>query len=267
MRTVRLELMRPDEICQVLREKSIAYLPVGPLEWHGPAMPYGTDAMAAGESARRTAMITGGAVVPTMFMGTETPRDNEFLQTAGLQPDTDVVGMDFPKNSIPSMYLRAELFAVMLREQVRLLVNLGFKLIVIVNGHGAVAQEEAIHRIAKETTAETDSTVIGVRATYALKEGDLNGGHGSVKETAVQMYLNGGSVDLSKFPPREEPLRMPDYGILNLFGPHFPKDMIMDPDPRDATAELGKQYLEHGAEKNAGIVEEVWKQLLEEQNK
>ena len=25
--------------------------------------------------------------------------------------------------------------------------------------------------------------------------------------------------------------------------------MIMDPDPRDATAELGKQYLEHGAEK------------------
>ena len=47
MRTVRLELMRPDEICQVLSEKSIAYLPVGPLEWHGPAMPYGTDAMAA----------------------------------------------------------------------------------------------------------------------------------------------------------------------------------------------------------------------------
>lgn len=227
MRTVRLELMRPDEICQVLSEKSIAYLPVGPLEWHGPAMPYGTDAMAAGESARRTAMITGGAVVPTMFMGTETPRDNEFLQTAGLQPDTYVVGMDFPKNSIPSMYLRAELFAVMLREQVRLLVNLGFKLVVIVNGHGAVAQEEAIHRIAKETTAETDSTVIGVRATYALKEGDLNGGHGSVKETAVQMYLNGDSVDLSKFPPRKEPLRMPDYGILNLFGPHFPKDMIM----------------------------------------
>ena len=42
---------------------------------------------------------------------------------------------------------------------------------------------------------------------------------------------------------------MPDYGILNLFGPHFPKDMIMDPDPRDATAELGKQYLEHGAKK------------------
>ena len=32
MRTVRLELMRPDEICQVLREKSIAYLPV---HWSG----------------------------------------------------------------------------------------------------------------------------------------------------------------------------------------------------------------------------------------
>ena len=36
----------------------------------------------------------------------------------------------------------------------------------------------------------------------------------------------------------------------------------MNPDPRDATAELGRKYLEFAAKKNAGIVEDTWKCLL-----
>lgn len=45
MRTVQLELLRPGEILAERERCSIVYLPVGPLEWHGPAMPYGTDAL------------------------------------------------------------------------------------------------------------------------------------------------------------------------------------------------------------------------------
>lgn len=47
MRTVQLELLRPGEILAERERCSIVYLPVGPLEWHGPAMPYGTDALLA----------------------------------------------------------------------------------------------------------------------------------------------------------------------------------------------------------------------------
>lgn len=36
MRTVQLELLRPGEIMAERERCSIVYLPVGPLEWHGP---------------------------------------------------------------------------------------------------------------------------------------------------------------------------------------------------------------------------------------
>ena len=52
MRTVQLELLRPGEILAERERCSIVYLPVGPLEWHGPAMPYGTDALLAQSLAR-----------------------------------------------------------------------------------------------------------------------------------------------------------------------------------------------------------------------
>ena len=36
MRTVQYELMRPGELLAEKERFSVAYLPVGPLEWHGP---------------------------------------------------------------------------------------------------------------------------------------------------------------------------------------------------------------------------------------
>ena len=53
MRTVQMEYLRPDEIQAERVRRSIVYLPVGPLEWHGPAMPYGTAPLVAQELARR----------------------------------------------------------------------------------------------------------------------------------------------------------------------------------------------------------------------
>ena len=47
MRTVQMEYLRPHEILQEKERCSIVYLPVAPLEWHGPAMPYGTDPLVA----------------------------------------------------------------------------------------------------------------------------------------------------------------------------------------------------------------------------
>lgn len=68
MRTVQLELLRPGEILAERERCSIVYLPVGPLEWHGPAMPYGTDALLAQSLARCAAERTGGVVMPTLFI-------------------------------------------------------------------------------------------------------------------------------------------------------------------------------------------------------
>ena len=62
MRTVQFELMRPGEFLEERERFSVAYLPVGPLEWHGPHMPFGTDPLNAQAVARGVAERIGGVV-------------------------------------------------------------------------------------------------------------------------------------------------------------------------------------------------------------
>ena len=35
MREIRFEYLRPRQILEAMKEKSIVYLPVSPIEWHG----------------------------------------------------------------------------------------------------------------------------------------------------------------------------------------------------------------------------------------
>jgi creatinine amidohydrolase len=53
MRTVRFELLRPDEILAERGRCPVVYQPIGPLEWHGPHLPMGTDPLHAEAVARR----------------------------------------------------------------------------------------------------------------------------------------------------------------------------------------------------------------------
>ncbi|MCI9148161.1 MAG: hypothetical protein HFG73_07840 [Hungatella sp.] len=45
-------------------------------------MPYGTDPLAAAKVARRAAAITGGVVMPPVFIGTERERSPGLLEDA-----------------------------------------------------------------------------------------------------------------------------------------------------------------------------------------
>ena len=66
-----------------------------------------------------------------------------------------MLGMDVPKNSMKSFYAREDMFAVIVREHLRLLVQQGYRLIVIVNGHGAWGQTSTLERLAVEFSNET----------------------------------------------------------------------------------------------------------------
>lgn len=75
MSTVRFELLRPKEILDEKRRCSIVYLPIGPLEWHGPHMALGMDPLNAEAVSRRVAETVGGVVMPTL--------DNRLLPPQG----------------------------------------------------------------------------------------------------------------------------------------------------------------------------------------
>ena len=265
MRTVQLELLRPGEILAERERCSIVYLPVGPLEWHGPAMPYGTDALLAPSLARCAAERTGGVVMPTLFIGTERERPASILRDKGFENPEQlyVLGMDVPKNSMKSFYAREDMFAVIVREHLRLLVQQGYRLIVIVNGHGAWGQTSTLERLAVEFSNETPSKVIVGFPTIAREGETIDFGHACDVETSLMQYLTDGCVDLSQLPPRDVKLKYTDWGIADdcVFTGHPPADKCVVRDPRDAAPEKGEQFFQVALEHLCKQVTDAYQHL------
>jgi creatinine amidohydrolase len=248
MQTRQIALLRPDQILAEMTHSPLAYLPVGPLEWHGPHLPLGTDALNAENAARLAAEQTGGLVLPTCYFGTERERTPELLYWLGFGPGEWVVGMDFPANSLPSMYASEEVFALVIREQLRLAVQMGFRLIVVITGHAAENQIAVLDRLAAEFSAAGPANVLVALPFTEDDEGVMAVGHASKVETSVMLALNPESVDLEALPSSPEPLKNTDWAVVDYQtfsgNPTPDRAVHTQDDPRLATAEIGRQTIE-----------------------
>lgn len=265
MRTRQLEYLRPQEILAEKARCSIVYLPVAPLEWHGPAMPYGTDPLVAGALARAAAERTGGVVMPTVFFGTERERPAFILEAKGFENAESlyVKGMDVPANSMKSFYAREDIFAITVREHLRLLVEQGYRLIVIVNGHGATGQRDSLERLAIEFTGETESRVLYHMIDIDGEDFHPDFGHGTLIETSLVRHICDENVDLSALPPRDVPLKYTQWGIADdtvFEGKRTEGDSVIF-DPRDATPELGAKCFQNAVENLCRLVQDVYPTL------
>jgi creatinine amidohydrolase/Fe(II)-dependent formamide hydrolase-like protein len=69
MEEVRFDRMVPPTIVARRDQCSLAYLPVGSLEWHGDHMPFGTDYFTVTHIAEEAARRFGGVVFPPIYYG------------------------------------------------------------------------------------------------------------------------------------------------------------------------------------------------------
>jgi creatinine amidohydrolase/Fe(II)-dependent formamide hydrolase-like protein len=165
------------------------------------------------------------------------------LRWLGFQEDEWIVGMDFPANSMPSLYATEEVFAILVREQLRLAVQMGFQTIAVITGHAAENQIAVLQRLAAEFTARGPARVLVFLPFVTNSQGIMEVGHASRIETAVMMALYPQTVDLTGLPPSSEPLRNVDWAIvdyLTFLGQPTPQRTVReDDDPRQASAEMG----------------------------
>ena len=259
MRTVKYEMLRPGEIQSELKRCSVVYLPIGPLEWHGPHLPLGMDPLNAQAVATKLAEKNGGVTLPTFYWGTERERSPQMLKNIGFEGDEWIVGMDFPANNMKSLYANEDAFGCAVREYLNLLVEQGYKLIVIVNGHGGENHIRSLERLAAEFTATTPSVVYYTISTF-LDTGVQDFGHATKMETAIMGYIHPECVDISTLPPREQPLRNVDYAIVDheSFVGTPNEDYTVINDPRDYDPEVGKRIVEH----SVNIISEKIQNLL-----
>jgi len=241
---VEAQFLRPGEIIAIRNRRPNAFLPVGPLEWHGPHLPLGVDPVRAELAAKWLCRRIGGVVLPTLYVGTERERPAAMLKSIGFQPTDYVVGMDFPAVTLKSLYFREEVFAVVLREQVRLVIEeWKFRNVIIVNGHGAENHLNVIGRLQREFNETTAGRVLWVMPMFNFPNGAWS--HAALEETETLMAYYPETIDLGALPPARTKLKNLKWAIIDdlTFRGTPTRDFTVRPeeDPRGADRKRGRK--------------------------
>lgn len=261
MRTRRIELLRPSEIVAEIERCPVVFWPLGLIEWHGPHLPTGTDALNAEAVAHLAAEEAGGLVMPPLYGGTERERGATMLEWLGFEGDEWVVGMDFPANSLPSVYIPEEVFALIIRANLPLLADMGFRVVVLLTGHAAENQLQVLERLAAEFNQKGRVQALVSLPFVAGEDGELKVGHASCVETSAMMALHPESVDLDALPALAEPLRNTRWAIVDyptfMGRPTADHTVRADDDPRRASAERGRENLARAVDAVVAQVRDV----------
>ncbi|KPJ85455.1 MAG: hypothetical protein AMS17_14330 [Spirochaetes bacterium DG_61] len=251
-REIRFELLRPRQIIEEQKRCSLIFIPVAGLEYHGPHLPLGVDSLNATLTAYEICRRMGkGVVLPTLYWSTERERPGWMAESLGFHSTDWIVGMDFPTALWKSHYYQEHIFGLVLASKIEMMIDHEYKVVIIVNGHGAVNHIATIDRISKYYSHTTESLVAwGLTLPNELIEKNLVG-HADLYETSLMLYYQSllGSetfVDMSALPKKGIPIRYSEYSIVDGYGFSENPDpaKIVRMDPRNASEEFGKKIHE-----------------------
>jgi len=216
---VRLERLRPAEVDAALERASVAWVPLGALEYHAPHLPIGTDGFTAHGLLTRAAERVGGVVLPWSYLTMGTLR--------------------FPW----SLRFERELVERGIRDTLLQLADDGVRVLVVHTGHAPL---DLIHLV-KRVAAEVEGSRPGVRV-YGLCYLELNAAlhvglgtdwpvavdHASTLETSWLLALEPSLVALEGLPDD------PAAAVTAVYGPNprFTADAARGADQLEAAAAL-----------------------------
>jgi creatinine amidohydrolase len=219
---VRYTDLLPHEFRTRLAEKPIAYLPLGTLEWHGEHLPLGSDAIISEGLMLECARRLGGIVMPPIHLGPDRARTEDGV---------DLQGMDYADTTTPHRQLDGScywvsygFFMTLIDAILAQLKRAGFQA-VFADGHGP-SRRSWVDNLA-EREARFGLKLFGVTPELA-KSWRSQMDHAAKNETSLVMAVRPELVDLTQLAE--------DRAI-------WPQG-VGGQDPRDATAEHGRDCLE-----------------------
>jgi creatinine amidohydrolase len=209
---VEMQLMRPAQVEAAMRRFPVVYVPFGPIEWHGPHLPLGVDALKAHGILIRTARRFGGVVYPPVYF-------HEGFDLSHLVP------------------MLSELFAKLKR--------MGFRAIVGVSGHNVKRQITMIEEALKPVTATGGVTGIGLWEVTLSQGPESSTDHAARWETSNMQYFHPDRVDLSALGDGPINLDMkPPYGIGGLDPREHASPQVGERNVELASESIGKKAQE-----------------------
>lgn len=191
--------MKPEDLITALETVPVAYLVVSPLEWHGEAMAFGTDPVIGTEIAEIAWRSTGGVLIPTLYVGSET--EYKDWTSEGL---TSYWGMEWvtKEHNPGSLYISNNTFELLIRDMLYSIEKQGFKACVIVSGHGATEYVRILKEFEKRS-ADRPMKVIYSDLLRKERPEEIDfpgsGGHADFAEASVLGAVDNSMIDLSLF--------------------------------------------------------------------
>lgn len=191
----RYEEMLPDEIRAEMERAPIIYLPVGPLENHGPHNALGMDALRPWEACQRAAAVSGGIVHPPLYIGPagHPAWSRTQLRSAGKSA--------FP----PSVFVSREVCALVYEELFETFSDLGFRACLGYGGHWPCAHllagiaERLDHRVGDMRIWAGGDGAFDFSPVADEDTGSRHMDHGGRYETSMLMAHREELVDLDCF--------------------------------------------------------------------
>ncbi|MBO1741556.1 creatininase family protein [Leifsonia sp. TF02-11] len=221
-----IESLNPNEIAERLTHASIAYLPLGSLEFHGPHLPIGLDALTARGVCLAASNRTGGIVLPAVYFA---------------------VGGEHTYYPWTLISREPGQIETLLSETLARLNDLGVRRAVLLSGHFAPAQQELITRVA-DTWNTRETRLRAVARTLAqAANAPVAPDHAGQFETLLLYALNPNLVKLHRLPDQRV---FPAPEAEDPFGParhneSHPLHGIFGPDPRTIDFHEAGPLLEH----------------------
>ncbi len=129
----RFERLNPSQLAKAVRTRPIAWLPIGPLEWHGEAIALGCDPLIGTAVVEQAWRKAGGVLLPTLYAGVGSVDKKGYLSGFFEQFGIDsCMGGHNPG----SVYNRPLSFELVINDILFFLEYAGFKLCVLNSWHG-----------------------------------------------------------------------------------------------------------------------------------
>ena len=161
---VQMQFMRPSQLEEALHDFPVAYVPFGPIEWHGRHLPLGTDALKAHVILVKTAEQFGGAVYPPVY----------FHEGFGQESLVPVLTTLFQR-----------------------LKQTGFRVILGVSGHNVQGQIDMINKALVPILKDGTVAGMGLWEITLSRSAESNTDHAAKWETSDMMFFYPDQVDMS----------------------------------------------------------------------
>ena len=236
----RYQEMLPHELDDVLKRTPVAYWPLGMLEYHGPHLAIGNDALKAEGILERACARTGGVVVPTLYWG---------------------VGGGH-KTYPASVIVQDATLSALLDDVLTGLVRVGFRVFVLLTGHYPGEQVQAVKGAAGRLLGAHPEVRVWALPEYEAFPGERRADHAARWETSILMHLRPELVEMPRLVGADAPDAPDATHNLEEMNAEGPLHGLLGQNPaRYASPQAGQETVEQIVENLAAWVRDCLVQM------